>query len=108
MPVSMPIYQSATYEYGGATDYHDIQYIRLNNTPNHTVLHAKLAALEGTEAALVTSSGMAAISSTLLSILATGDHVLAHDVCTAARPTSSRPICRGSGSPARSSTRTGR
>jgi cystathionine beta-lyase/cystathionine gamma-synthase len=77
--VSMPIYQSATYEYGGATDYHDIQYIRLNNTPNHVVLHGKLAALEGTEAALVTSSGMAAISSTLLSILATGDHVLAHD-----------------------------
>lgn len=77
--VSMPIYQSATYEYAGATDYHDIQYIRLNNTPNHLVLHGKLAALEGTEAAVVTSSGMAAISSTLLSILEAGDHVLAHD-----------------------------
>jgi len=78
--VSMPIYQSSTYEYpetlGG---YHDIQYIRLNNTPNHAALHAKLAALEGTEAALVTASGMAAISSTLLSILEAGDHVLAHD-----------------------------
>ncbi len=77
--VSMPIYQSSTYEYAGAGDYHDIQYIRLNNTPNHAALHAKLAALEGTEAALVTASGMAAISSTLLSILAAGDHVLAHD-----------------------------
>ena len=77
--VSMPIYQSATYEYAGATDYHDIQYIRLNNTPNHLVLHGKLAALEGTDAAVVTSSGMAAISSTLLSILSAGDHVLAHD-----------------------------
>ena len=30
--VSMPIFQSATYEYAGETDYHDLQYIRLNNT----------------------------------------------------------------------------
>ena len=77
--VSMPIYQSATYEHTGEAGYHDLRYIRLNNTPNHVVLHAKLAALEGTEAALVTSSGMAAISSTLLSLLVAGDHVLAHD-----------------------------
>src|SRR5438128_2658502 len=77
--VSMPIYQSSTFEYAGASDYHDVQYIRLNNTPNHAVLHAKIAALESTERALVTGSGMAAISSTLLSLLATGDHVLAHD-----------------------------
>jgi cystathionine beta-lyase/cystathionine gamma-synthase len=77
--VTMPIYQSSTFEYAGATDYHDVQYIRLNNTPNHTALHAKIAALEGTEQALVASSGMAAISSTLLSLLAAGDHVLAHD-----------------------------
>jgi len=77
--VSMPIYQSSTFEYSGASDYHDVQYIRLNNTPNHAVLHAKIAALEGTEQALVASSGMAAISSTLLSLVAAGDHVLAHD-----------------------------
>jgi cystathionine beta-lyase/cystathionine gamma-synthase len=77
--VAMPIYQSSTFEYAGQADYHDIQYIRLNNTPNHVALHGKLAALEGTEAALVASSGMAAISSTLLSLLAAGDHVLAHD-----------------------------
>jgi cystathionine beta-lyase/cystathionine gamma-synthase len=77
--VSLPIYQSSTFEYAGATDYHDVQYIRLNNTPNHAALHAKIAALEGTEQALVTSSGMAAISSTLLSLLSAGDHVLAHD-----------------------------
>jgi cystathionine beta-lyase/cystathionine gamma-synthase len=77
--VSMPIYQSSTFEYAGASDYHDVQYIRLNNTPNHAVLHAKLAALEGTEQALVAGSGMAAISSTLLSLVGAGDHVLAHD-----------------------------
>jgi cystathionine beta-lyase/cystathionine gamma-synthase len=77
--VTMPIYQSSTFEYAGASDYHDLQYIRLNNTPNHLALHTKLAALEGTEAALVTGSGMAAISSTLLSLLSAGDHILAHD-----------------------------
>jgi cystathionine beta-lyase/cystathionine gamma-synthase len=77
--ITLPIYQSSTFEYAGAADYHDIQYIRLNNTPNHTALHGKLAALESTEAALVTSSGMAAISSALFSLLSAGDHVLAHD-----------------------------
>jgi cystathionine beta-lyase/cystathionine gamma-synthase len=77
--VAMPIFQSAMYEYAGETDYHDLKYIRLNNTPNHVALHGKLAALENAEAALVTSSGMAAISTTLLSLLSTGDHLLAQD-----------------------------
>jgi cystathionine beta-lyase/cystathionine gamma-synthase len=77
--VSMPIFQSAMYEYAGETDYHDLQYIRLNNTPNHAVLHRKLAALENGEAALVTSSGMAAISTSLLTLLSSGDHLLAQD-----------------------------
>jgi cystathionine beta-lyase/cystathionine gamma-synthase len=77
--VTMPIYQSSTFEYAGASSYHDLQYIRLNNTPNHVALHHKLAALESTEQALVTASGMAAISSTLLSLVSAGDHVLAHD-----------------------------
>jgi cystathionine beta-lyase/cystathionine gamma-synthase len=77
--VAMPIFQSAMFEYAGETDYHDLKYIRLNNTPNAAVLHAKLAALENAEAALVTASGMAAISTALLSFLSTGDHVLAQD-----------------------------
>ena len=77
--VAMPIFQSAMFEYAGETDYHDLKYIRLNNTPNHVALHGKLAALENAEAALVTSSGMAAISTTLLSLLSTGDHLLAQD-----------------------------
>ncbi len=76
--VAMPVFQSSTFEFDGAGDYHDVRYIRLNNTPNHAVLHAKLAALESAEAALVTASGMAAISSTFLSLLAQGDHLLAH------------------------------
>ena len=77
--VSMPIFQSSTFEYGGQTDYHELKYIRLNNTPNHIVLHEKLPALEGAEDALVTASGMAAISTSLLTFLKSGDHFLAHE-----------------------------
>ena len=75
--VEMPIFQSATYEYRGERRYDDVRYLRLNNNPNHLALHAKLAELEGAEAALVTASGMAAISTTLLTVLAAGDHLLA-------------------------------
>jgi cystathionine beta-lyase/cystathionine gamma-synthase len=77
--VCTPIFQSAMFEYAGETSYHDIKYIRLNNTPNHEVLHRKLAALENAEAALVTASGMAAISTALLTVLGAGDHLLAQD-----------------------------
>ncbi len=77
--VVMPIFQSATFEYTGQASYHDLTYIRLNNTPNHLALHRKLAALEHGEAALVTSSGMAAIATSLLTVLASGDHLLAQD-----------------------------
>ena len=75
--VSMPIFQSATFEFTGQTSYHDLKYLRLNNTPNHVALHQKLASLENAEAALVTASGMAAISTTLLTVLSSGDHLLA-------------------------------
>lgn len=75
--VSLPIFQSSTFEYGGATSYDDVRYLRLNNGPNHEALHQKLAALEEGEAALVTSSGMAAISTSMLTLLRPGDHVLA-------------------------------
>jgi cystathionine beta-lyase/cystathionine gamma-synthase len=74
--VSIPIFQSAPFEYGDQADYHNLKYIRLNNTPNHTALHEKLAALENAEAALVAASGMAAITTTLLSLLSAGDHLL--------------------------------
>ncbi len=77
--VAMPIFQSATFLWEGETDYHETRYVRLNNTPNHEVLHRKLAVLERAEAALVTSSGMAAITTTLLGVLRSGDHVLALD-----------------------------
>jgi cystathionine beta-lyase/cystathionine gamma-synthase len=77
--VSMPIFQSSTFEYTGQTSYHDIKYVRLSNTPNHTAIHQKLASLENAEAALVTASGMAAISTALFSVLSSGDHLLAQN-----------------------------
>ena len=74
--VSLPVFQSSTFEYAGQSSYDDLKYIRMNNTPNHEVLHQKLAALESAEAAVVTASGMAAISTTLLALFNPGDHIL--------------------------------
>lgn len=76
--VSMPVFQSAMYEYNGEDD-EALRYVRYSNTPNHEALHQKLAALEQAEAALVTSSGMAAISTALLTVLSPGDHLLAQE-----------------------------
>ena len=74
--VTVPIFQSAMFETFGEENYHNVRYIRLNNTPNHLALQEKLAALENAEAALVTASGMAAITSSLMTVLSHGDHLL--------------------------------
>lgn len=76
--ITTPIFQTSTYEYHGE-DYHDVGYLRLSNSPNHIVLANRIAALEATEAALATGSGMAAISATLFALLSTGDHILVQD-----------------------------
>src|SRR5689334_10939819 len=75
--VVFPIYQGTVYSHPPGTDYHDLKYIRLNSTPSQLYLHDKLAALEGAEAALATASGMAAFTSSLISLLNKGDHLLA-------------------------------
>jgi methionine-gamma-lyase len=51
-------------------------YTRYGN-PTLAIAEAKLAALEGAEAAIVTASGMAAISSALLAMLQSGDELIA-------------------------------
>ena len=93
--VVTPIFQTAMFETASEDEeYHDIKYIRLNNMPNHVVLHDKLAALENAEAGLVTASGMAAISTALMTALSAGDHMLiqncvyggTHDLITADFP----------------------
>jgi cystathionine beta-lyase/cystathionine gamma-synthase len=74
-----PIYQSSTYEFTRGVSYHDTKYIRLSNSPNHITLGRKLAAVENAEAALACASGMAAISTALLSFLGAGDHAIFHN-----------------------------
>lgn len=73
--VRLPIFQTAMF----AHDDGPLRYIRYNNTPNQAVICAKLAAIEQAEAAIVTSSGMAAISGALMSVLRPGDHFLAQN-----------------------------
>jgi cystathionine gamma-synthase/cystathionine gamma-lyase/cystathionine beta-lyase len=77
--VVFPIYQGTVYEVEPGTSYHDLKYIRLNSTPSQHYLHDKLAAIEGAEAAVATSSGMAAVTTILLSLMRAGDHLLASD-----------------------------
>jgi cystathionine beta-lyase/cystathionine gamma-synthase len=55
---------------------HPEYYTRFGN-PSLGQVEAVLADLEGAEAALVTASGMAAVSSAVLSMVGAGDHVLA-------------------------------
>jgi len=74
--VVTPIFQSANYDQVEVQSYADVRYMRLNNTPNQKVLGARIAAIEGTEAATVAASGMAAITAGLMSILSGGDHLL--------------------------------
>src|ERR1700759_5343952 len=77
--VVFPIFQGTVYEVEPGTEYHDLKYIRLNSTPSQLYLHDKLAAIEGAEAAVATSSGMAAVATILLSLMRAGDHLLASD-----------------------------
>ena len=81
--LAMPIYQTSTFifdsaEQGGrrfALEEAGYIYTRLGN-PTTTVLEDKIAALEEGEAAVATSSGMGAISSTLWTVLKAGDHIV--------------------------------
>jgi len=70
-----PIFLSSVFEIE-TTGYEDLRYPRYSNLPDQEMLATKLADLEEGEAALVTSSGMAAISGALLSVLSSGDHLL--------------------------------
>lgn len=67
-----PLYMATNYSFGEEKK----RYPRYLNTPNLEAVAQKVAALEGTEAGLVFSSGMAAISTTMLSYLSQGDHVV--------------------------------
>ena len=76
-PVVAPIVRSSTFHWSGPDDGIDLLYTRYGNNPNQLSVAAKVAALEGTEAALALASGMAAMSMTILAATGAGDHVVA-------------------------------
>jgi len=81
---AVPIYQSTAYVFKDADHAADLFslaepgyiYTRLNN-PTNDVLEQRLAALEGGIAAVSTASGTAAISTALMVLLKSGDHIVA-------------------------------
>ncbi len=68
-----PLYMSTSYQFD---DVDVKRYPRYYNTPNQEALCKKLAALEHAEAALIFGSGMAAVSTALMTFLQAGDHVV--------------------------------
>jgi cystathionine beta-lyase/cystathionine gamma-synthase len=80
-PVNTPIYQTSTFE---VTDLEeqvratptDHFYTRYGN-PTHTVAENAIAELEGADAALLFASGMSAISTTVMALAKSGDHIVA-------------------------------
>jgi cystathionine beta-lyase/cystathionine gamma-synthase len=72
-----PVFQSSNYLMEDEASYDEVRYIRLSNSPSHLTIHARLSTLESGTAALVTASGMAAISTALLASLGVeGGHLL--------------------------------
>ncbi|MGH9495869.1 MAG: trans-sulfuration enzyme family protein [Candidatus Sulfotelmatobacter sp.] len=80
-PATTPIYQTSTFE---VTDNEeqlrvtgsDAYYTRYGN-PTNSVAEKTIAELEGTDAALTFSSGMGAITTTIMALLQAGDHIVA-------------------------------
>ncbi len=80
-PLSTPIYQTSTFEVTDNAEQlrvtpTDRFYTRYGN-PTHTVAENAIAELEGTDAALLFSSGMAAITTSILALVKAGDHIVA-------------------------------
>jgi methionine-gamma-lyase len=81
--VVAPIYQATTFAASSNDefievanrDFTDAFYTRYGN-PNHSQVGELVAQLEGTERAIVTASGMGALSTMALSLLTHGDHVV--------------------------------
>ncbi|WP_378182299.1 O-acetylhomoserine aminocarboxypropyltransferase/cysteine synthase family protein [Aquimarina sp. SS2-1] len=81
---AVPIYQTTSYVFHNADHAANLFnlsepgfiYTRLNN-PTNDILEQRLAALEGGIAAVVTASGTAAINTALLTLLKSGDHIVA-------------------------------
>lgn len=80
---AVPIYQTTSFVFNDADHAANLFnlseagyiYTRLNN-PTNDILEQRLAALEGGIGAVTTASGMAAISTTILTLLKSGDHIV--------------------------------
>src|SRR5207302_6086425 len=80
-PLATPIYQTSTFQVTDTEQqlratHTDMFYTRYGN-PTHTVAEAAIAELEGADAALLFASGMAAITTPVLALLKSGDHIVA-------------------------------
>jgi cystathionine beta-lyase/cystathionine gamma-synthase len=80
-PMSLPIYQTSTFEVTDNDEQlrvtgSDSYYTRYGN-PTNSVAERTVAALEGVDAALTFSSGMGAITTTIMALLKGGDHIVA-------------------------------
>jgi cystathionine beta-lyase/cystathionine gamma-synthase len=73
--VSAPLVQSVNYAQETGTS-EGLLYTRYGNTPNAERVQRRLAMLEGSEAALVLSSGMGATACAMLALLRSGDHLI--------------------------------
>ena len=81
---AVPIYQTTSYVFDNTDHAANLFslaepgyiYTRINN-PTADILEQRLASLEGGIAAVATSSGSAALATTLLTLLKTGDHIVA-------------------------------
>ena len=71
-----PLFMSTTYPWYGGEDAEKKPYPRYFNTPNQEFLSKKIAALENGEKALIFSSGMAAISTSIMANVKSGDHII--------------------------------
>ena len=74
--INSPIYTSTAADY---LDRDRVPYQRYFNTANQEAVVRKVCTLEGAEDGVLFSSGMAAISTTLLALLRTGDHAVLQD-----------------------------
>jgi cystathionine beta-lyase/cystathionine gamma-synthase len=87
-PLSTPIVHSATFSFPDLAAMNEAQgrgaagaFYQRNGHPTLHAVECALADLEGAEAALLFSSGLAAIAATFFTLLKPGDHVLALRQC---------------------------
>src|SRR5436305_736360 len=80
-PMSEPIYQTSTFQVTDSDEQvratnTDMFYTRYGN-PTHSAAEKRIAELEGADAALLFASGMNAISTSILALVKSGDHIVA-------------------------------